>query len=329
MKSKETTEYQKEMKLVEETQSLLDKGKFTKQELIETTGDLLKHYRKLLRQICTLTKVSDNQQHKLKVITDRLGRYVSYQLFKKITQGKDKVEIKTQRKKLTVFFSDVKDFSYISSHMEGEALSVFLNQYLDIMTKIVKKWNGTLDKYWGDAILAFWGDPVFTSDEDHALKCVSMAIEMKEQMRNLQKQWFEDGYQEPLHIRIGIASGFCTVGNFGSSERMDYTIIGNPVNFAARLESAAEPDEILISHETWGLVKDKIVCEPHISLSLKGFHQEMIAHKVLGHKNSTKENVLKIDDPDNGIKLNINFSKTGKNKIEELIKELKQFSSSS
>ncbi len=329
MKSNINSEYKKELKVVQEAQEFIDTANIPQDVLCEKYKILLKHYKKLLRQTKILTKVSDNQQHRLKTIMERLGRYVSYQLFKKITQGKEKVELKTKRKKLTIFFSDIKDFSYISSHMEGEDLAKFLNSYLDEMTKIVIKWGGNLDKYYGDAILAFFGDPVFTSDEDHAFRCVSMAIEMRGKMKDLQKVWFEHGYQEPLHIRIGVATGFCTVGNFGSSERMDYTIIGNPVNFAARLESSAETDEILISHETWGLVNEKIICEPHISLNLKGFHQEMIAHKVLGFKDKSKENVLQIDDPDNGIMLDIDFSKMDKDTFESLIKKLKNHSHNS
>ena len=322
MKSNIDAEFQNEIKVIKEAKKVLETEKISIKFLLEKYQILLKSYQRLFRQTKTLTKVSDNQQHRLKIIMERLGKYVSYQLFKKITQGKEKVELVTKRKKLTVFFSDIKDFSYISSHMEGEALATFLNSYLDEMTKIVIKWGGNLDKYWGDAILAFFGDPVFISDEDHAFRCVNMAIEMQKKMRDLQKLWFDHGYQEPLQIRIGIATGFCAVGNFGSSERMDYTIIGNPVNLAARLESSAEAGEILISHETWGLIKNKIICEPYISLSLKGFHQNMIAHKVLRIKDSSKNDILEIDAPDNGIKLKIDFSIAKNEVLRNIIKEI-------
>lgn len=206
--------------------------------------------------------------------------------------------------------------------MEGEELAEFLNSYLDEMTKIVIKWGGDLDKYWGDAILAFFGDSAFSTDEENALQCVSMSIEMQKKMKDLQKKWFDKGYQEPLQIRIGIATGYCAVGNFGSSERMDYTIIGNPVNFAARLESAAEPNEILISHETWGLVKNKINCESYISLNLKGFHKEKLAHKVLGFKKKSEKKLIQINDPDNGINLFIDLNKAEKDSIKKILSDI-------
>ncbi|MCD4818553.1 MAG: adenylate/guanylate cyclase domain-containing protein [Candidatus Cloacimonetes bacterium] len=322
MKSHFNDTYDKEIEILKDAQSILENEDISKENLLDNYKILIKNYKKLLKILKTISRIGDNQQHRLNSITERLGRYVSYQLFKKITQGKEKVKIKTTRKKLTVFFSDIKDFSSISSNSEGEALSTFLNLYLEEMTKIINKWGGTLDKYIGDAIMVFWGDPYFISDEYHALRCVSMAIEMKHKMKDLQKIWFEQGYQEPLHIRIGIATGFCTVGNFGSSERMDYTIIGNAVNLASRLESHAEVDEIYISHETWGLVKDKISCAPYVSLDIKGFHQKQIVHKVLGFKTNEKsvENTMMIDSAEKGIKVEIDFAKAEQDTLQKIVK---------
>ncbi|WP_207682811.1 adenylate/guanylate cyclase domain-containing protein [Desulfonema magnum] len=319
---KENSIFSKEEDTLKTAESLLKGEAVGKETLLKEYKGLLKNYKKLLRQTKTVTRVSDNQQRKLNRILERLGRYVSFQLFKKITHEKGNVEIKPQRKKLTVFFSDLKDFTYTSSHMEGEALSEFLNFYLEIMTQIVIKWGGTLDKYMGDAIMVFFGDPEFTSDEDHALRCVSMAIEMREKMKDLQKKLYDLGYQEPLHCRMGIATGYCTVGNFGSSERMDYTIVGTPVNLASRLETAAEKDEIFISHETWGYVKDKVICDPPKELHLKGFHQKILAHKVVRLKKEGEDNVLLIDDEEKGVNLKIDFSKIPKEEIESIIRRL-------
>jgi len=312
--------------LFDKEQEILNSGEaFLKQDapdskVFEQYKDLLKSYKKLLRQTKTLTRVSDTQQKKLNKILKRLGHYLSYQLVKKITHEKEDIEIKTQRKKLTVFFSDLKDFSYISSHMEGEALSEFLNSYLEVMTQIVNKWGGTLDKYIGDAIMVFFGDPEFISDEDHALGCVSMAMEMRKKMKGMRKKWYDMGYQELLHSRMGIATGYCTVGNFGSSERMDYTIIGAPVNLAARLESAADIDEIFISHETWGYIKDKISCDPPLSLNLKGFHHPILAHKVLSDKTEAKQNFFYVRDEITGTNIKIDFSKASKQELISIIK---------
>lgn len=323
MKKNSDSVFAKEYDIYETAEALLKKEEREPEKLFEQFMILLKHYKRLLRQIEIVMRLSDNQQMKLNKLMERLGRYVSFQLFKKITDGRDKGEIRTQRKKLTVFFSDIKDFSYISSHIEGEMLAQFLNLYLEAMTRIVIKWKGTLDKYMGDAIMVFFGDPEFVSDEDHALRCVSMAIEMREKMKELRHTWYDLGLQEPLHFRVGISTGYCTVGNFGSSERMDYTIIGSAVNLASRLETAADLDEILISHETWSFVKDHIVCESPHSFHLKGFHHPILAHKVIDIREKTENSVVILNDEKKGLNLKIDFSKTSKEELIEIINNIK------
>lgn len=313
--------FYKEHNILENAEAFLKREEMDLEDLLEEYMALLKAYKKLLRQTKTLTRVSDNQQRKLNRILERLGRYVSYQLVKKITREKNESdEIRARRKKLTVFFSDLKDFSYVSSHMEGEALSDFLNSYFEVMTQIINKWGGTLDKYIGDAIMVFFGDPEFTSDRDHALRCVNMAVEMREKMKGMREKWYNLGYQEPLHCRIGIATGYCTVGNFGSSERMDYTIIGSPVNMAARLEEAADVDEIFISHETWGHVKDEVICDEPVSLTLKGFHYPITAHKVMSAKTRDTENIFYINDEIRGVNMKIDFSTASRDELINIIK---------
>jgi len=323
VKKAEDSVFNKEYEIYQAAEAMLKKEEVEPGKLFEQFMVLLKHYKRLLRQIEIVTRLSDNQQMKLNKILERLGRYVSFQLFRKITDGKDKGEIKTQRKKLTVFFSDLKDFSYVSSHIEGEMLAQFLNSYLEAMTQIVIKWKGTLDKYMGDAIMVFFGDPEFTSDEDHALRCVSMAIEMRDKMKELRRKWYGLGFQEPLHFRVGVSTGYCTVGNFGSSERMDYTIIGSAVNLASRLETAADLDEILISHETWSYVKEKIICEPPHALHLKGFHHPILAHKVLNIKKKDKNSLIVLNDDLRGLNLKIDFSKISKEELLAIIYNLK------
>lgn len=298
---------------LEKAERICEGENITPEELYREYGILTKAFKKLLRQTKKLTRVSDTQQNKLNRILKRLMRYVSYQLYKKITQGKEKVDILASRKRLTVFFSDIKDFSVISSRMEGEALSEFLNLYLDEMTKIVLKWGGTLDKYIGDTIMVFFGDDESKPHKDYAVQCVKMAVEMQQRMKELQREWYEQGYQEPMRIRIGISTGFCTIGNFGSSERMDYTIVGNPVNLAARLESAADSDEILINHETWALVKDEICCEKAREYILKGFHQPVVAHNV--YWDQKPGGTVSIEDREKGISLKVNFSKTTRKEL--------------
>jgi len=117
--------------------------------------------------------------------------------------------------------------------------------------------------------------------EEDAQACVSMAIEMRERLKELQEKWYSYGMQEPFKVRTGIATGYCTVGNFGSKNRMDYTIIGNQVNIAARLEGKAQPGQILISHETWSLINDKIRCLKDGLINVKGISRPLQTYQVL------------------------------------------------
>lgn len=283
---------------------------------------LLAAYESILKQFYNLTRLSDKQQQRTNNLLERLSRYVSPPLFKKITHGKERVELnQTKRIKLTVFFSDIKDFTAHSSNMEAESLSLILNSYLEEMTNIVNKHHGTLDKYIGDAILVFFGDPDYTDDFTHARRCVSMALEMRTRMTELQKKWFELGYPYPLQIRMGISTGFVTVGNFGSSERMDYTIIGSTVNLASRLQTYAAENQILISHETWGYVRDTVQCSKPMLLDIKGFSQQVIAYEVIGLKEDSSDQIVKIEDKARNLLLKIDFSKISKDELLEIIRK--------
>jgi len=282
---------------------------------------LVEAYAQLLKQSSKLTRLSDKDQKRLTRLMDRLSRYVSPPLYKKITSGKEKVELnQTKRVKLSIFYSDIIDFSSHSANMEGEALSAILNSYQEEMTNIVNHFGGTLDKYVGDAILVFFGDPDFTDDFDHAYRCVKMALAMRKRMAELQDHWFKLGYSDPLHIRMGISTGYVSVGNFGSSERMDYTIIGTPVNLASRLETAAKADQILISHDTWGLVKSHFACSEPLRLKLKGFKTLVLAYEVSHEFTQESSQEVVIEDKDKGLFVKYDPVKVS---IEELIELLK------
>lgn len=150
------------------------------------------------------------------------------------------------------------------------------------MTAIAVEYGGTIDKYIGDAIMIFFGDPDTLGDKQDALACVNMALKMRERIFELQREWDSLGMSKPLRVRMGINSGFCTVGNFGSEERLDYTIVGSQVNLASRLESLAEPGEILMSHSTHSLVREEIACEKKDEFKVKGFAYPVQAYRVQG-----------------------------------------------
>jgi class 3 adenylate cyclase len=155
------------------------------------------------------------------------------------------------------------------------------------MSQIALSYGATVDKYVGDAIVIFFGDPETRGVNEDALACVEMAIAMRKRMRELQELWRASGIEKPLQCRIGINTGYCTVGNFGSEDRMDYTIIGSGVNLASRLEVTATPGEILISYETYAAVRQRILCEERGHISVKGIAYPVATYQVV----DTYENV--------------------------------------
>lgn len=218
----------------------------------------------------------------LEQLSAQLSKYLSPQVYESIFTGKQEVKVASQRKKLTVFFSDIASFTETTDRMESEELTHILNHYLTEMARIALAHGATIDKYVGDAILIFFGDPETRGVAADALACVRMAIDMRERMKELQTVWRDGGVEQPLRCRMGINTGYCTVGNFGSEDRMDYTIIGGDVNLAARLEGAAAPGEILLSYETYAHVKNHIACEAQEPISVKGIARPVSTFRVIG-----------------------------------------------
>ena len=221
---------------------------------------------------------------KLQQLSSHLSKYVSSEVIHSIMDGKTEDIIESSRKMLSVFFSDIVDFSRKTELLEPKDMTLLLNKYFNKMESIVRKYHGTLDKYIGDAIMVFFGDPTTKGAEEDALSCVKMALEMQNQIHDLSGEWNEHGLDDAFQIRIGIFTGYCTVGNFGSEEQMDYTIIGNPVNAASRLESAAGSGEILISHDTWTLINEYVEGEEKDPIVVKGFHNPLRVYRVSGLK---------------------------------------------
>jgi class 3 adenylate cyclase/HAMP domain-containing protein len=217
----------------------------------------------------------------LEQLSSQLAKYLSPQVYESIFTGRSKVAVASRRKKLTIFFSDLEGFTETSERLESEDLTQFLNHYLTEMSKIALQFGGTIDKYVGDAILIFFGDPDTQGVKADAVACVKMAIAMSKRMRQLDSVWRASGIEKPPRFRTGINTGFCTVGNFGSEDRMDYTIIGSGVNLARRLEQMAPPGEILISYETYAHVKDQICCEARGEINVKGFSHAVATYQVI------------------------------------------------
>lgn len=210
--------------------------------------------------------------------------YLPSQVFDSIETGKLSAKLTYKRQKLTMFFSDLVGFTEVTDTLEPETLSALLNEYLTEMSTIAGIYGGTVDKFIGDAIVVFFGDPQFIDDVTHAKRCVRMAVEMLEKTRLLSAKWVAAGASNGLAVRIGINTGYCTVGNFGSEARMDYTIIGGQVNIAARLEKIADRNSIFISEYTYALVKDIVEVEGPRLIEVRGIHYPLKVYKIVGIK---------------------------------------------
>ncbi len=207
----------------------------------------------------------------------RLRRYVSPQIADSILAGEIHATLAPSRKLLTVFFSDIRGFTELAERMEPEHLVDELNEYLTEMADIIFRHGGTIDKYVGDAVLVFFGDPV--PQEDQAQRALRMALEMQDRVGDLCERWTA-AYGEPFQIGMGIATGWVTVGNIGSPDRTDYTVLGNEVNLASRLADRAEAGEILVTERTMmegaGIVVGEVVDE----VELKGVNRPIRIYSV-------------------------------------------------
>lgn len=263
----------------------------------------------------------------LENLSTKLSRYLSPQVYESIFSGEQDVTLTSKRKKLTIFFSDIVGFTDTTDTMESEDLSELLNDYLNEMTLTALKYGATVDKYMGDAIMLFFGDPHTKGIKEDAVACVSMALEMHNRMSFLHEKWKEKGFTKPFAVRIGIHTGYCTVGNFGSKDRLEYTIIGSSVNLASRIESEANPDEILISQETELLVSDSFTCTKSKEIVPKGFKRAVELYKV-EQKKQTQDEIVK-DIKKKGFELNYNLEELSvedKNSLkDELSSLLKKF----
>jgi PAS domain S-box-containing protein len=220
----------------------------------------------------------------LEALSAKLAKYLAPQVYDSIFTGRQDVRIVSKRRKLTVCFSDIAGFTEITDKMESEDLTQLLNHYLTEMSRIAQHYGATIDKYVGDAIVMFFGDPETRGVRADALACVRMALAMQERIGELAQDWRDMGIETPLRCRIGIHTGYCTVGNFGSEDRMDYTIIGGAVNLASRLEHEAPPGGVLVSYETFAHVKDDIHCEERGEIRVKGIAYPVATYGAMALK---------------------------------------------
>ena len=217
------------------------------------------------------TEIIETKSRQLENLANRLAKYLSPQIYQSLFDQDKETRQTNARKNLTVFFSDIVQFTDLTEKLEPEKLSLVINTYLSEMSTIALELGGTIDKFIGDAVLIFFGDPESQGETDDALSCIEMAIRMQKRVKELQKHMKKLGVASGIQVRMGISTGHCTVGNFGSDQRMDYTVLGGPVNLAARLQNLADPESILIDEKTQVLVEDKVKCTYTDEITPKGF----------------------------------------------------------
>jgi adenylate cyclase len=203
-------------------------------------------------------------------LKDTFGRFINREIAEKAIKGE--LELGGENRHVTVFFSDIRDFTAISERMSPQDLVEFLNSYLVRMVGCVTKTGGVVDKFIGDAIMAIWGAPVTTGNiARDALACVRAALLMRVALREYNRS---RGTEKRPRLRIGcgINTGDVVVGQIGSKERMEYTVIGDTVNLASRTEALNKPfgTDILITENTWNLVRDYIIAKEMPGVTVKG-----------------------------------------------------------
>ncbi len=216
---------------------------------------------------------------KRRYITQLFGRYVAPNVVEQLITNRDLLQLSGRKQRLTIFFSDIRGFTSMSEKLPPEEVSALLNEYFSCMTRIVFKHGGTLDKFIGDSVMAFFGNPVYF--DNHAERAVLMALEMKEEMERLKSKWASEGKNHLFDIGMGINTGEVVVGNLGSTDFFDYTVIGDEVNLACRIESVAKRGQVLISSTTYEEIKDKFEIIQLEPVQLKGKSQPVQIYEVI------------------------------------------------
>ena len=234
-------------------------------------------------ELTTKSNALEEVNKRLKKAQEQISKYIDPNITEKIFKGEFSAELSHKRTKLTMFFSDIKDFTQFTDASDPEDVARLLNEYLGEMAQIVRTWGGTIPQFTGDSIYAIFGAPDSKGERGDALACLRMALEMQMKMKTLREKWWNEGIQLPFEIRCGIHTGMANVGNYGSEGFMEYSAIGLNTNLASRLEQACQPGEIYLSHTSWALVNDEIPCEEVGTIEVKGFHYPIQTYRVLQH----------------------------------------------
>ena len=262
------------------------------EELRTGLTQMAKAYAKQKRQIDRLVKLSDANEARLtdanealSALTRNLSRFVPKTVVDELMSSGAEQLASTERREITVFFSDIVGFTEITERLAPEKLAHLMTEYFTEMAAICDKWGGTLDQFIGDAVVIFFGAPTSQTVHQDAKNAVLMALEMQNRLNQLRTSWQSQGLTLPVHVRMGLATGFCNVGNFGSETRLHYTALGNTMNEAARIQDLCHADKVLVSESCYQQVKSDFDWHAKGETILKGQHFASKLFEVAGlHK---------------------------------------------
>ncbi len=241
------------------------------------SGDTLPPLHSPIREVALLSRAIDT----LDAAVKSFSAFVPIGLVRELLESDQKLELGGHSRFLTIFFSDLESFSTLSEELPSQELLLRVSAYLEVVTKAVNEEHGTIDKFIGDGVMAFWGAPALL--DDHALRACYAALRIRRAMAALNARWEAEG-GKPLHIRVGIHSDAVLVGNIGSKERMSYTVMGDGVNVASRLEGINKEygTRICISHSVFKEAGDQLCVRPIDDVVVKGRRSKVPIYEVVG-----------------------------------------------
>lgn len=221
--------------------------------------------------------IEDNKKAK---IQKAMGKYLSTEVMQNVVENIDNIELGGKRADITVLFADIRNFTSISENMDASSVTAILNEYFSALVPIIEEYGGVLNKFMGDAVLAIFGEPKKT--DNHALEAVQCAFKMLKKVKHLQDKWMDEG-KPKIEIGIGISSGEAFIGNIGSQERLEYTVIGDTVNTASRIENYNKvyKTNFLISEETYKRVKNHVDVITINNVMIRGKASRMTIYEVI------------------------------------------------
>ena len=287
---KQSTIFTNEEKAIEEAQSVLNDTKYQNNELLSVYSILLKRYKRIYTQLRRLIKLGDSQQTRLNELNKKLditnrfirkafGQYLSDEIVETILETPDGLQLGGEKSRATILMTDLRGFTAISERFPAEDVVKIINIYLERMTEIILKFNGTINEFIGDSILAVFG--ALLSKEDDAKRAVACALEMQLAMKEVNQSNIEAGYPK-ISMGIGINTGTVIMGNIGSSKRTKYGIVGQAVNLTSRIESMTVGGQILVSESTLNDCEGGLRIDGQIDIRPKGVRELLSVYEVGG-----------------------------------------------